>query len=555
MPQPSIRRRHLLTGVAGTAALAGVPALSACTEPGGDASDAPANGGRSGVAMPTYVPFDKIPTDYPATEAGGLAAFLGIPKPAYDAITEVPGTGGAVSTIFETEIPNPPALPNNAAWQNLNKVLGVDLQMTPIASGEIAAKLATVLASDDLPDIVSLPSTGMAQLPKVLEAKFTDLTEYLSGDAVKDYPMLAARPESMWRSAIFNQKIFAVPTPNARVSGYLVARKDILDAKGLSSEVSSAEELTELYLALTDAKNGIYADNRPVSTFGFACEMFGAPNQWRVENGTFTSQYLTDEYKDALDYVAQLWKKGVFRPDAFYAGTQAQIDDWGSGRTAMFVWGGTGWSSPLASYGPKDPEFDLAFIQPPKAAGGGKAAKRLGSGVYKLGAIRKGAEPDRVRELLRVMNYIAASYGTAEWLDVYYGAEGDDWTWQEADGGLYLPQRTDRGNAERTMVFYVSGPLFTVSAPGYPEIAKRAYEFMKAAAETGEALPTAGLYSDTDTSRGATWAKDINALIGDIIQGRKQVSDWDELAKRWKADCGDAIAGEYAEALAAANGG
>ena len=184
-----------------------------------------------------------------------------------------------------------------------------------------------------------------------------------------------------------------------------------------------------------------------------------------------------------------------------------------------------------------------------------EAAKRLGSGVYKLGAIRKGAEPDRVRELLRVMNYIAASYGTAEWLDVYYGAEGDDWTWQEADGGLYLPQRTERGNAERNMVFYVSGPLFTVSAPGYPDIAKRAYEFMKTAAETGEALPTAGLYSDTDTSRGATWAKDINALIGDIIQGRKQVSDWDELAKRWKADCGDAIAGEYAEAYAAANGG
>lgn len=553
MSHPLIRRRHLVSAMAGAAALAGIPALSACRTGDGGGSDTPSGSG-AGVTMPAYIPFDKIPTDYPATEAGGLAAFLGVPQPAYDAITDVPGNGGTVTTMFETEIPNPPAVENNVAWQNLNRVLGVDLKMAPVPSDEFAAKIATVLAGNELPDIVSLPSTGLAQMPKMLEAKFTDLTEYLAGDAIEDYPMLAVRPESMWKSAIFNQKIFGVPTPNARVSGYLVARKDMLDASGLSAQVGSAEELTELYVALTDAKNGVYADNRPTSTFGFACEMFGVPNQWRVDNGTFTSQYLTDEYKDALDYVAQLWKKGVFRPDAFYAGTQAQIDDWGSGRTAMFVWGGTGWTGPLTSYGPKNPSLDLAFVQPPKAAGGGMAAKRLGSGVYKLGAIRKGLEPDRVRELLRVMNYIAASYGTAEWLDVYYGVEGDDWTWQEADGGLSMPSRTERGEAERSMVFYTSGPLFTVSAPGYPEITKRCYEFMKAAAETGEALPTAGLFSDTDTTKGATWNKDINAMIADIIQGRKAVADWDDLAKRWQAECGDAIAGEYAEAHAAANG-
>lgn len=555
MTMPQLRRRHLLSGVVGATALAGLPALASCSDaPGRPQSTAPADGGRSTATMPAYLPFDKVPTDYPGTEAGALAAYLGLTRPVTDAIGDVPGKGGPLSVMFESELPTPPMLAENAAWQNLNKALGVDLRMSIVAADQYKAKLATMLAGGELPDVLSLPVTGVAQLPRLVESKFTDLTEYLAGDAIQDYPMLAVRPPAMWRATIFNRKIFGIPTPNSFVAPNMVARKDILDQRGLDANVSSAAEFAELCMALTDAKNGIYADNRPAVTLNFVCEMFGVPNQWRVTNGQFTSQYVTEEYKQALDYTAQLWKKGVFRPDAFYAGTGAQIDDWGNGRTALFQWGGIGWTTPLISYGPKNPRFDLTFIHPPKAEGGGPARKRFTSGVYRMGAIRKGLEPDRVREILGVLNYIAAPYGTAEYLDVEYGVEGKDWNWKEAEAGRWLPERTDQGVRERTMMFYLSGSLLVVSAPGYPEITKRAYAYMKAAAEVGDPLPTAGLYSDTDSTKGVTWSKEITATIADIIQGRKAVSDWEAMVKRWRTDCGDRIAGEYAESHAAANG-
>lgn len=541
-----ISRRRILTGAAAGAALAGTPFLSSCNA--GDADSGEVGGRQATIEFPVYQPFDKIKTDYPATEAGGLAAFLGVEKPAPDAITEVPGTGGPVSVVFETEIATPPPLESNAHWQNLNKSLGVDLRMQAIPSDQYDAKIATILAGGDLPDVMSLPTSGLAQMPKLLESQFTDLSEYLAGDAVLDYPMLAARPESMWWPMVFNNGIYGVPTPNARVSPNLVARQDILEERGLNGEVGSAEEFTELCVALTDAKNDRFAAGRPAALFNFVGEMFQVPNEWRVEDGAFTSQYATDEFKQALDYTAGLWKKGVFRPDSFYSGTQTMIDHWGVGNTALFVWGGTGWKNPLNQYGSRNPKMDLAFIHPPRADGSGPARKHLGSGVYRMGVIRKGASPERVRELLRIQNYIAASFGTAEYFDVEYGVEGKDWNWQEADGGLWLPERTDRGRRERSMVFYISGALFVLSTPGHPDVAKRAYEYYKEAAENGEPLPTAGLYSETQNTDGTKWAKDMNTLIAEIIQGRKSLADWDDLVKRWKSDVGDAIAEEYAEA-------
>src|SRR5699024_1177194 len=141
-----VGRRRVLTGAAATVVAA--PLLSSCRP--GDGGSSQAGGRRATVQLPTYQPFDEIRTDYPATEAGGLAAFLGVEKPAPEAIADVPGNGGAVSVAFETEIAAPPALKTNAHWQNLNDALGVDLQMQAIPTDQYDAKIATMLAGGDL---------------------------------------------------------------------------------------------------------------------------------------------------------------------------------------------------------------------------------------------------------------------------------------------------------------------------------------------------------------------------------------------------------------------
>jgi len=344
-----------------------------------------------------------------------------------------------------------------------------------------------------------------------------------------------------------------VPTPNAAVTGYVVARQDILAKKGLSIDVKNPDEFLKLCQELTDEKTGTYADGRPAVMFAtYVQEMFGVPNVWQVDDGKFTSAYATDQYKDALAFTAKMWKSGVIYPDAFSASVQNIEDFWGTGKIALFSWGGTGWGGPLAQYGPKNPDFDLSFMIPPKADGSGSAPKHLGSGVFQVGVIKKGSSPDRIKELLRIMNYIAAAFGTAEYLDVYYGTEGVDWTWQSVGGGQ-APVRNDRGNTERMEIIYVSGSLFVLFNPSYPDINKRAYEFMKTEAENGEPLPTNGLHSATDDTKGASLGTPLTDLINDVIVGRKPVTAWDGAVKTWKSGGGDKIAEEYAEAYAAAH--
>ncbi|RCK71239.1 hypothetical protein DT076_01965 [Desertihabitans brevis] len=75
-------------------------------------------------------------------------------------------------------------------------------------------KFDTTVAGGDLPDVVYVP-TDVAQLPRLMEAKFHDLTELLSGDAVAEYPALANLSPDLWRGCVFNGRIWGIPVPRA----------------------------------------------------------------------------------------------------------------------------------------------------------------------------------------------------------------------------------------------------------------------------------------------------------------------------------------------------
>ena len=55
-------------------------------------------------------------------------------------------------------------------------------------------------------------------VPQFLQASCADLTPYLAGDAVKDYPNLAAYPTNSWKPMVFNGAIYAVPNVRAPIN-------------------------------------------------------------------------------------------------------------------------------------------------------------------------------------------------------------------------------------------------------------------------------------------------------------------------------------------------
>ena len=95
----------------------------------------------------------------------------------------------------------------------------------------MATKFSTLITGDDLPDLIVpalfLPNgvpAGIGNLPQWMAAKCTDLTPYLGGDAVKEYPNLADIPTRCWQ-CVYNGGIYGVPVPRGAIGAYSSAAR------------------------------------------------------------------------------------------------------------------------------------------------------------------------------------------------------------------------------------------------------------------------------------------------------------------------------------------
>src|SRR5204863_8788307 len=81
-------------------------------------------------------------------------------------------------------------------------------------------------------------------------------------------------------------------------------------------------------------------------------------------------------------------------------------------------------------------------------------ANMLGPGKFGYTAIKKGS-PDRVQELLRIIDFFAAPFGSEEYVMVRYGARDVDYK-LDANG---VPVQTDQGKVDLTVSWmYIGAP-------------------------------------------------------------------------------------------------
>src|SRR5204862_7695400 len=148
----------------------------------------PAAPAAGAVKLPSYIPLPAVKADLPGTE-NIPDGYLVYPKSTFKSVSATPGAGGEVTWMTYTIVPNT-ALADNPGWQEVNKQVGAVLRMQLTPFADYTVRLQTVLAGGELPDVVYMPTVQPEQA-QLLQAKFADLTPYLSGDAVKEYPNLA----------------------------------------------------------------------------------------------------------------------------------------------------------------------------------------------------------------------------------------------------------------------------------------------------------------------------------------------------------------------------
>jgi putative aldouronate transport system substrate-binding protein len=571
---PSTRRAVLKGVAAGLVAAPGL--LAACAAPAPQASPTTAASSSGAAApsapasgLPTYVPLQNGPKpDYASAGEQYEDGWDNYPTNPIKAWTKAPpGTGSAINALSNGF--NPPSAPfdQNSAWQEVNRQLNANVQFNVIQPADYATKLATVMAGGDLPDVMLFPGGlnvnigggggGTANLPTFLQTKCADLTPYLSGDAIKDYPYLAAIPTFAWKNSgsAFNGHLYMIPLERYVAGQSLFKNVEMYDAEiGKDYVPKNADDLKRVYQQLNRPQEDRYATaSYQLQAFyiTFYSAMFGAPNNWRLDSGgKLTKNYETPEFKEAINYVRDLYVAGLFHPNTLnYGDINAARLNFVGGK---FVLSPEGFGQPWQDFwrrGLKNsPPYNFVPLPPFPAHDGGTPQHFLGPGFIATNAFKQ-ASPDRIKELLRIMDFLAAPFGTQEDLLLQYGLADSDYT-LDASGKLTL---TDKSNLDANYVnwkYLVQHPqvMYVPDIPGY---AKAEYDAEHVLIPAGVNDPAFGLYAPTNGTKGVVIQRTMIDGITDIIAGRRPISDYDQMVKDWQANGGEQIRKELLDALSA----
>lgn len=535
MSNGAIGRRSLL---AASAVGLGMAGLASCS------SDKKTTEGAKKSAelkLPTYKAVEGPKPDLPGDERGLMPAYLAVPSQLTQSVKTPPITSGSVTCLTQTFNTPPPAMKDNPFWQRLNKAMGGEFKATVVVD-DYPSKYATVLASGDLPDLMWLPpNQGIPNVGPMLESQFTDLTKYLSGDAVLQWPNLAGLKPHAWRTAVVNGKIWGPPVGNTLYGQVYIGNPEIWKQVG-GFNATSAEDFLAKCKELTKPGKRYALEPFLPNAFHMFGEWFGVPNGYRVnKDRTLSASFQTDQYLEALEYAQKVWNAKVFYPDQELAQSENLF---ANGTLTALV---ASQPADAPKYRTMGAPWVGEVLMPFGAVKGRKPVYDLGLGSIGFTPFKKTTDEKKIHELLDIMNYLSAPFGTVEFMQKNWGAKGEDYV--EANGA-YEYTKSGKVNVPglRSALNIMSGPEPVLNYSN-PEDTKYVYEVQKKLLDIAMPRTSSGLYSDTASSKGGKLGQKINDTRDDVIKGRKTIDDFKKAVKEWESGGGKKILEEYAAAL------
>lgn len=509
----------------------------------------------------------------PSPAEGVPNAYLEFPKP-YKSVKGAPAEGGPLKKISAFDITySPPPLPmdQNKYWQELNKRIGATMQFNLTPENEYESKFSTLLAGGELGHVVMYRTYNTQATNAILQGAFTELTDYVSESALKDYPNLSGLASQNWKNSEVNGKLYGVPVPQAPYAG-MKWRGDWAEKLGVS-EISNADDYEQALKSFTfKDPDGDGSRDTWGCTVGYNdWDMEWYQNMWRVpynwklnKDGTLTNVIELPEYMEALAYAQKLHKEGVYVPGSNLhqlSANEPQDFDGGKVGSRIDVIGNVHTSYDTFMKTGKPEAANAVTMLVPPGHDGGKGVSRVRSGNYGAQLIpsKVGKDPEKVKEILRILDYYAAPFGSEEDVFLSYGIENRDFKFD--DNGL--PIQTDTGKKELTGVPRLAShmPAIFLAADPYlikngqvKEWTQKLQNLYKEYAAIGVYDPTTGYVSKTQASKGATLGQKQLDTLTAIVLGRKPLSDWDQFVKEWKQQGGDQITRELEQAMQQAKG-
>jgi len=540
----ALTRRNFLAAAAGTAgAVAAAPLLAAC------GSAAPTKTGSTTVSqladiMPAYVPLDVagIAPAYPSVD-GSEPGYLSYPTTLVHSVSETPGAGGTYTAVA----PYWGAIPRTAGntyYQALNGALGANVSWQPTNGDTITTTLPTLFAGNQLPDWIQVPT--WAEPPafgQATQTKLADLTPYLAGDKIKEYPNLAGIFSNGWQQAIWSGRIMALPNV---VSGFttgvfLYYRADILDKLGIGTpSITSISDLYDLGKEINDPAAKRWAFDDIWTFLGYPYDFVST---WYTDSkGDLITGYETEGIIEAMNWERTIFQAGMVNPDAVAGDTGTAKQRFWSGQNLITADGSGAWdggdvvSGSAANKGYVRQAFNFF------AAGGGTPRIALAPPTEYLSYFNKNLSSSQIKELLRIANYLAAPFGSYEFTLVNYGAASTDYT-MSGDG----PVLTATGNkdVDSTVPILLSSPNNVISNPGYASVTTASAQFEQRNARYGykPLFYAQNVTVPNDLTTAYTFAPFTSTtnIMYEVVRGRATIADYKSTLNEWLRNGGSKL--------------
>lgn len=515
----------------------------------------------SGAATSRKAQTLKVPVTVEAQQVEGLILsdvdgvapiFVGSPESYHDAVSEKPASGGDLSS-FQI-LWGSPVTPHdqNKVWQKLESELGVDrFDITMIPSASYGDKLATLLASGQLPDLVYIQDGDPNAARALADGAFLELNDYLEGDEVKAYPNIATTPELTWKNAARKGALLGVPNPDPLRGNLMVLRLDAMKKVGADTVPDNGNDLKQLWLEL--AKLGklggrkVYGHGVLDATTFEPLHSLG--QDFQVVDGKVTSKYLLPQYPDHLAFMAELWKGGFFHPDAlghadpelFKQGQQLNYE----ASFAGFYWVPNVGRINLCKRAVPSAEF---VHYPMPSVDGGVGTHAIGKSYSGLVCIPsdRGKDKEKVKELLRICNYYRSPFGSKEALLLNNGIEGRQFKFDAQMNLVPVDNPPNEGACTWLGLLENRVNQLPVMNKGMLDNIQSTLE---ATTKSGSLSAVDTMVSDVYTRNAARLTEIHTDYYNGIVSGRRPVSDAQALQKAWKDGGGQAVLDDFQKQL------
>jgi putative aldouronate transport system substrate-binding protein len=527
-----------LAGGCAVAALGGATGSGGCGRP--RSSQGVAVSAREIAAvLPKRKPLDLLPPDI-SGEGSLPDGYLKYPTRLTRAVPTKPGSSGrAIHTMSPWWGPTPPGLGRNVYLDRVNAELGVPVNPSVQDGSSYGDKLSAILGARDVPDVLCVPHWEIGRIPRfadAVRALFADLTEYLRGDAVAAFPMLATLPTTAWQYSVWGGRLSAVPFPtDGPFPLALFYRRDLANRAGLPAP-HTIDELYSFGRKLTDPARGVWAFGAIFNMIQMFFKCPGSAGGWRrKKSGGLEFKYEIPEFKEALELTTRLYKDGMVHPDLVASRGADAKQLFNAARIVACEDGLGAWRGAQSEQSKVTPGFDMQPM-PIFSAVGGDPLAWAGEEPIFYTFVKKGLGEGRTREILRVLDWCAAPFGSVEYELNAYGVEGLHFT-RATDGS---PVPTDAGRRELAGQYsYIGGRVpVVVATADVPTYVPDLFAYEKATMKYVEDDPFKGIKVTPPIIAGQA-ALSSEDKIGDILHSRRPVGDLPAIVQEWRNAGGD----------------